>query len=353
MKLYSNVSLIFITWLLLSLVIGFLSFNLVPHSDLFKNTSLGSFANWDGRHYLNIAEFGYGENSQYAFFPLYPLLIGLITRITQNYLLSGVLISVVCSFLGLQILYRLILNDFNRKIAGEVILYLLFFPTSFYFLTVYSEGLFFFLTIASFYFLRKRQLGWAVMFTSLASATRPAGVALVLVLLVSTHLTEGIGRKNYFVLLSPLGLILYCIFLYNRTGDPLFFITAESYWLRSLSLPVVPFWETIKSLSIFGFTNTNLMAFLDLAFAVFGVGFVIRSFRFLPLPYSVYTLASVGMPLVTASLLSMPRFLVVIFPIFILVSLIKNKYLILAYQMTSLMLLSLFIALFVNGYWVS
>ena len=42
----------------------------------------------------------------------------------------------------------------DKKIAEKVILALLFFPTSFYFLTAYSEGLFFFLIVATFYFLR-------------------------------------------------------------------------------------------------------------------------------------------------------------------------------------------------------
>lgn len=353
MKLYPNVSLIFIIWLLSVLFIGLLSFNLFPHSGFFESVFLRSFSNWDGGHYLNIAEFGYSEKSQYAFFPLYAVLIRLITQITQDYLFSGILISVVCSFLGLHILYRLILIDFDRKIAEKAIYFLLFFPTSFYFLTVYSEGLFFFFTVAAFYFLRQRKLIWAVILTSLISATRPVGVALVLALLINTLLDGGIGRKNWYVLLSPLGFILYCIFLYNQTGDPFYFITAENYWLRSLSLPVVPFWETIKNLSTSGFISTNFTAFLDLIFAVIGVGFVIRSFRFLPLPYSIYGLVSVGIPLFTTSLTSMPRFLLIVFPIFILLALMKNKYLILIYQMISLMLLSLFIALFVNGYWIS
>lgn len=167
------------------------------------------------------------------------------------------------------------------------------------------------------------------------------------------QITTGINRKNWMILLSALGFLSYCLFLYNQTGDPFYFITAENYWLRHLSLPVIPFWETLKSLSTLGFKGINLTAFLDLIFAMFGVGLMIRSFRFLPLPYSIYGLASVAIPLFTTSLTSMPRFLLMVFPIFILFALMKNKYLILTYQMISLMLLSLFIALFVNGYWVS
>lgn len=360
MRLYPNITVIFIVWFLAILFIAFAAFNLLPNSGRFEDDFLKSVANWDGGHYLGIAQFGYSEKFQYAFFPLYPILIKYLTLITQNYLASGILISIICSFLGLHVLYKLLSADFEKKIAEKAILFLLFFPTSFYFLTVYSEGLFFLLVVSSFYFLRQQKLFWAIIFASLASATRLTGLAVVLALLVDIQLRAGFNRKNWFVLFSPLGLILYCVFLYNRVGDPFYFIFAENHWLRYLSLPVVPFWETIRSLSTPGFITTNFMPFLDLVFAILGVGFAARAFRFLPPFYSVYGILAVGIPLFSPSLSSMPRFLLVVFPIFLLLGLIKNeqssptgKYFILIYQLISLMLLALFVALFVNGYWVS
>jgi len=353
MRLYPNISAIFIVWSLAVLFIGFSAVNLFPHSGRFDQDFFKSLSNWDGGHYLGIAQFGYSEKFQYAFFPLYPILIKYLTEMTQNYFLSGILISVICSFFGLQILYKLISADFDKKLAEKAITFLLFFPTSFYFLTVYSEGLFFYLVVSTFYFLRQQKLFWAVAFASLASATRLAGLAVVIALLVDIHLRGGINRKNWSVLFAPLGFILYCLFLYNQTGDPFYFITAENHWLRSLSLPVVPFWETIRNLSTPGFINTNFMAFLDLLFAILGVGLAIRAWRFLTPVYSIYSLLAVGIPLFSPSLSSMPRFLLVVFPIFLLLALIKNKNLVLIYQLISVMLLSLFIALFINGYWVS
>src|SRR3989344_6780560 len=348
MKLYSNITVIFIIWILAVLFIAFSVFNLLPHSDRFQNNFLTSFSNWDGGHYLGIAEFGYSEKFQYAFFPLYPLLIKLLTEITQNYLLSGILISIICTFLGLHIFYKLVSLDFDKRLAEKACIYLLFFPTAFYFLTVYTEGLFFFLTISTFYFLREKKLLLATIFAIFASATKVAGLAVVIALIVEVHLLFGISKKNFYIFLSPLGFILYCYFLNTQTGDPFYFITAQNHWLRSLSMPFTPFWETIRNLSSPGFTSTNYTAFLDLLFAIFGVGLIIRSFRFLPFSYSIYGLVSLALPLFSTSLSSMPRFLLVIFPIFILLSLLKDKYLILGYQMISLMLLGLFVALYIN-----
>ncbi len=341
MKLYPNVAFYFSIWLISLLLISFIGFFTMPHSNVFSGNFFQSLSNWDGGHFLGIAEHGYSEKFQYAFFPLYPLLTGFLGRITKDYLLAGDLISVTASFFGMQFLYKLVELDFDKEKAKKVILLLVCFPTSFFFLTVYSEGLFFFLVVATFYFLRTKKLLWATILASLASATRLAGLALVIALFIEVF-KSGVNRRNAFVLLAPLGFLIYCWYLYTRIGDPFYFLVAQNHWQRSLVLPGMNFLDSIKNLK-----------FRDLLFAIFGVGLALRSFRFLPLSYSIYALVSLLLPLSTPSLESMPRYLLPIFPLFILVAIIKNKHTISAYQMISLVLLCLFIVLFVNGYWVA
>lgn len=354
MKLYPNVTYIFIIWLIAVLVAGYLGFATLPGSGKFTNDNFWqSLKNWDGGHYTGIAQIGYDEKFQYAFFPLYPLAIKTVNGVTQNYLAAAILVSVASTFFGLQILYKLVMLDFDRKIAEKVILALLFFPTSFFFLIAYSEGLFFLLTVAAFYFLRQNKLFWATIAVALASATRLIGLAVVAGFLIDILTRQGLNRRNWFVLFSPLGFIIYIIFLYQQTGDPFYFITAENHWQRTLTTPVAGFWETLKTIASDGISETNISSFVDLIFAVFGVGFVIRAFRFLPTSFAVYSLISVAIPLFTPTLSSMPRFLLVVFPLFILVALVKNRYVVLFLQVVSLMLLAVFTALFTAGYWVS
>lgn len=352
MKLYTNVTIIFCIWTISLLTCFYLAFSTMPPSNFFAHDFFRNLANWDGGHFLGIAEFGYSKDYQYAFFPLYPLTIKALTNITGNYLVSALLISLVSSFLALHLLYNLVLLDFNKKIAEKVILALLFFPTSFYFLTAYSEGLFFLLTLATFYFLRKNNLLLATVAVSLASATRLVGLVVVFSYFLEIQ-TRGFSKKNWFVFLAPLGFIIYGWYLYNRMGDPFYFVTAEKYWQRSLAIPGLSFWESLKQLSSWGFFGVNFNVFLDLLFAIFGLGFAIRSFRFLPPAYSVYSLISLALPIFTPTLSSMPRFILIVFPIFILISLIKNKYFFFSYQIISLMLLATFAALYINGYWVA
>lgn len=353
MKLYTNVSVIFCIWLTTLLIVSFLGFSVFVHSGVFSNDFFKSLANWDGGHFLGIAQNGYKQDFQYAFFPLYPLLIRLMNQVTQNYLLAAILINLVCSFFAMHILYRLILEDFKKEIAEKVVFFLLFFPTSFYFLAAYSEGLFFFLTVLSFYLLKRKKLFLATVAVFLVSATRLVGLAVVVGYLIEIGLSKGFNRKNWYVLFAPVGFILYCWFLYTKTGDFFYFLVSETHWQREITIPVFGFWDTLTTLVKPGFISGHFNSFLDLLFAIFGLGLVIRTFRFLSPGYSLYSIFSIALPLFTPSLSSIPRFVLVIFPIFILIAFTKNKYIVLAYQVISLMLLSVFAVLFINGYWVS
>src|SRR3989344_1080440 len=344
MKFYPSVTIIVLIWILSVSMIFFIG----KEGNFFE-----SLSNWDGGHYIGIAQNGYSEKFQYAFFPLYPITINLLNNFVGNYLLSAVLISIISTFFGLQLLYKLMSLDFDRKIADKVIAGILIFPTSFYFLTAYSEGLFFLLTIAAFYFLRTRKLFWAVVFASLASATRLSGLAVVLGLIIEVYLTEGINKKNWYILLSPLGFLIYCYFLYTNTGDPFYFITAENYWLRTLSIPGLGFWETLKSIFTPQFVEKNITAVTDLIFSIFGLGMTIRAFRFLPISYCLFAFISVALPLFTPSLSSIPRFLLPVFPIFILLAFIKDRNLSFFYQLLFIMLLSAFSIMYISGKWVA
>lgn len=353
MKLYTNVNFNFAIWAVAILTIFFFGFSSFPHSGKFESSFLENLTNWDGGHFVGIAKFGYTEDFQYAFFPLYPIVIRGVNQFIQNYTLSSVLISAFSAFLAVNILYRLVSMDFNKKIAEGSVFWLLLFPTSFYFLTAYSEGLFFLFVVSTFLFLRKGNLFLATVFAIFASATRMAGLAVVLALLIEVLQTQRISRKNWYVLLSPLGFLIYCFYLFGQTGDPFYFLTAELHWQRDVTVPTVSFWETLKSLSQPSFISENFNSFLDLIFAIFGVGLGIRAFRFLPVSYSVYSMVSVLLPLFTPTLSSMPRFLLPVFPIFILLALTGKKSLIFGYQLISIMLLSAFAILFISGYWVS
>lgn len=312
-----------------------------------------SLANWDGTHFIKIAEQGYSVLQEYAFFPLYPLLIKIFAFIFRNYLFSAILINIVSTFLSIKFLFKLVSLEFDKKIAKKTCFYLLIFPTSFYLFMAYSEGLFLLFAVLTFYFLKKEKFYLSLLFVGLASLTRFVGIALAFVFIYKIIEKYGKDKKSLIILFSFWGTGLYCLYLFLQAGNPFAFVVAESTWFRQLTAPWISIWYSIFYLSIPFFETYKIYVYFELFFTIFGLGLVIRSFRFLPKHYFIFGAVSLLIPLFTGTLMSIPRFLILIFPIFIMLAMVKNKLIINIYVVTSLVLLIIFSILFINGFWIS
>jgi Gpi18-like mannosyltransferase len=109
----SSISILISKWPPVSKVDDFLRFFLIP------------FASWDGAYFLKIAMEGYTAEPNYAFFPLFPLLMRLsaeyLFRIFEHWLslitrcmLSGVLISLICHGLSARLLFWITMEMFGN-----------------------------------------------------------------------------------------------------------------------------------------------------------------------------------------------------------------------------------------------
>ena len=122
---------------------------------------LEMWARWDSGFYLEIAKYGYTynptEQTSAAFFPLYPLLIKLLSFMTTDPVLAGFIVSNTCFYIALIILYKLTLMDFSKVVANRTLIYLALFPTSFFFSAVYTESIFLMLILLAVYAGRKQR----------------------------------------------------------------------------------------------------------------------------------------------------------------------------------------------------
>ena len=153
------ITIIFIIWRLNLELLNFLGRFILPEKNSFFGTI--PWANFDGVHYLSIAKSGYFQYEQ-AFFPLYPLLIRFLAPLFGgNFVISGFIISNLSLLFSLFIFWKLIgldelkLNSEKRK---WVLIFFLFFPTAFFFGSLYTESLFLLLILGSFYFLYKKKI---------------------------------------------------------------------------------------------------------------------------------------------------------------------------------------------------
>ena len=130
------------------------------------------WANMDGRHFIKTATQGY-SGTNFAYFPLYPLLINLVSGATiLTPILSGLFISLLSVVLAVYYLFKIIDLDKHKVSKTEVALLLFFFPYGFVLNTVYADALFLFLTTASFYYARRGKWWATGVFALPASLTR-------------------------------------------------------------------------------------------------------------------------------------------------------------------------------------
>jgi len=376
---YSFVLTSFFIWLAVLLFIIFLSTRLLPLQANFlggglanyvKNPYLWAFGNYDGEHYVSIARLGYGFGEQ-AFFPLYPVLIGLVSKIfgstILSYNISGIVISLMSFLIGLIGFYKLLRIDFSEKVTRLAIVALLTFPTSFYFGAVYTESLFFTLTIWALLMARQKKWLAASLIAMLLTATRFVGIIIIPVILVewlvSIWKNKDWSKKiPWAVLIAPIGLLSYMLFLLKKVGDPFaFFNTLASFGEQRSShlilLPQVFYRYMVKILPALHttFWPTLFTTYLEFVIGLLFLIIICLSFKKLRLSYWFFLLFGYLIPTFSGSFSSLPRYVLVLFPTYILVGLMaaKSKKVFFAIATISFILLVVSFSLFARGYWVS
>jgi len=336
--------------------------HLSPNSYPFINM----WARWDGGWYLQIAQHGYRfvptEQSNVAFFPLYPDLIAVVHHgiplpHDAGWLLVGIIVSNVALLVALIYLYQLVRLDYDRRTAARVVLYLCIFPTTLFLSAVYSESLFLALVVSAFYYARAGRWFFVGALSAAAALCRPPGV-----LLIAPLAFEYLSQKEFqwrrikpdslALLLAPMALAGHLTFLRWRFGDWNVLAKAESMkgWSRHLTLP----WNTLRH----SFPDKNSFNGFHGAFEFFFIvalfGLVIFGcFRLRP-SYSIY--AAVSLVFITSwgDLSSVPRFGLVIFPAMIaLVLLGQNNAFHRAYLVLSTILALLSMVVFSQWGWVA
>lgn len=320
-----------------------------------------SRANFDGNHYLDIAVKGYGY-SQQAFFPLYPKLITFFSPIFRSPVGIGIAISLLSFIIGLYLLTKLLALDYSQPVIKYSVLALLFFPVSFYFSFVYTEGLFFLLIVSSFYFARKNHWLLAALTGFLAAYTRLAGIFIFPALLIELWQSHRFTPvKLIYLCLIPFGLGLFMLFLDQSTGDPLAFIHVQSLFRQGRSEDVVliyqVFWRYLKML--FTVNRADPLFMTIVLEAGVGIVFFFTSLISLVrhrLSYAVFGLLSYLLPTLTGTFTSLPRYVLICFPSFIILGeafsksspVFKRLFL-----LGSSVLFIIYTSLFIRGYWVS
>jgi len=326
------------------------------------NSFLGIWSRWDAVSYLKIAEFGYvsvGEGRfLIVFFPLYPLLTALFEIVVGDYLISAFIVSAVAS-LALGLAFReLVRLDYSEKTAQLAVLFLFIFPTSYFLHIPYTESLFLALTISCFLSARKRIWLAAGILGAFACLTRINGLILIPALVFEIweeyRETRRFNRKWLFLALIPAGFGAYLVLNYFVTGSPtMFLIYQRDHWHRYFRVPWEGILETYRMIFNPNPADGQMQGVNELFFVIIGLFATVIGWQYLRNSYRVWMIANWLLLVSTSFVLSVPRYTLSLFPIFILMALAaaRNWWINVLFIVWSILFLSLFITQFVRGLW--
>jgi hypothetical protein len=360
------------------------------------NLLVAPVARWDAVWYLVIAHHGYrpelasfGTGPRAAFFPLYPLGVRALSELGAPPIAAGVALSLAALAAALYGIHRLSTLELDRlagrngdarrrrvspgfgqrrvsprfghsahrgEVARLAVLVTALAPMAFFFSAVYSESLYLALSVGLFWCARQGRWGWAGVLGALASATRSAGLVLVVPMVVLYlygpredrppdfpdrawwQPRYAIRRDALWVAALPVGVGAYMAYLALAGGSALLPFHAQEAWNRHFAGPYVAVWDGARAAfdgirQLLSFQRTHVYfklaggdPFVDaghnvmlFAFLVAAAPMVVGVLRRLPLAYGAYVLAALALPLsypvAPQPLMSLPRFEVVLFPL--------------------------------------
>ncbi|MGN6562507.1 MAG: hypothetical protein ACTHMU_07595, partial [Thermomicrobiales bacterium] len=317
---------------------------------------------WDACWYGQIAVAGYlPDNPSVAYLPLYPVLMRLASiPLAGNLTLAGLLISSLAYIAAVVGLYVLVCYDFDCTIARRSILYLSLFPSAFYLFMPYTEALFLALTIWALYAARQGKWLWVALGALLASLTRTQGCLLVIPIAweIVCHRGRASNSGRHWqaalALIAPIaGELAFLVYSKVTTGWTM--LSAQSaQWGATYQPPWLLLWHSWQTIIAAG----SIIETLNLTLLILFAALALVGLRYLPLSYNLYVAPQIALltirQMAFTPLASATRYLLVLFPVFIVLALVcHNRWCHRLYCVTSVMLMIVMVYLFLLGAFVA
>jgi hypothetical protein len=360
-------------------------------TDPFLNTQVG----WDSEFYLSIALQGYDDpkvrtapplpeakppfdklSINYAFFPVYPLLIRALAM-PLSFLaaigispvgiatLAGVIISALGTLAGLLALADLTQSgqasgQDPSQAKGRANLraatYLLIFPSSFFLAQVYTEGLFVGLSFGCLALLERQRWGGATGLATIAVLTRAVGVLLVVPL--GGAWVKRLWQEGFTLRAVGQGLLLGIPILVHLTwrasfwGEAFGIVQRQFFGCQLLNFQkALPLWGQ-GLLALLGDNSAATVHYaIELAAVVLGFTACLLTLKRYP-AISIYGLAIMLTSTTCGTAWSISRYLLTVPSVFLVLNQLGRSELFdRLWSMISLLLLALLTTLFCFDFW--
>jgi hypothetical protein len=314
--------------------------------------------NWDTLHYLGLAEHGYvaaGDSRvSLVFFPLYPWLIRLTAFFARDYMAAALIVSGFASVAAALLFRRLARCDESEEVSRNAVWFLFIFPTSFFLHIGYTESLFLALILGCFLAARKERWALAGLLGAGACLTRVNGLILFPALATEVGLqywqTRRINLRWLWLCLVPFGFLGYLWLNHEVTGDFFAFTKImHEHWYKKFAPPWVGIREVyLRTLGM----NVNEGLNELIGVVLVSVCTVWSWVRLRP-SYSVWITLNWLLINSTAYVLSVPRYTLALFPVFLLFAraCTGRRFWFAMVTVWSLLYLALYTGRFAQGVW--
>ncbi|OIP69239.1 MAG: hypothetical protein AUK48_14815 [Oscillatoriales cyanobacterium CG2_30_44_21] len=241
----------------IGLVILTLYHVMVNHTDIKWEKFVDIFSQNDAHHYVFLSQNGYqssGKGVEFiVFFPLYPILIRLLTPIFGNPCIAGLVISNIGSVIG-HIAFALFLLEagFEKRKVWQIMGLLFLTPTAIYFNMVYTEGLFLATTALFLCFLGKKYYSLAAIAGFCSALTRSLGFFCIIPYLAHCWQNK-LWKYNKYALFKslfiPMGTVIYLAINAWTFGDPFYYkVFLKNIWYKELVNPTNQYIHNLVSI---------------------------------------------------------------------------------------------------------
>ncbi|MGP3964648.1 mannosyltransferase family protein [Nonomuraea sp. 3N208] len=318
---------------------------------------LDKWRKWDAGLFITIAQYGYdGEPGRPpdeglpAFFPGLPAVLRLVHFVVPDWAAAGLLVSLVAGAVAMVALARL--AEFEGANGWMAVLALLAFPMAVFLVAGYSEALFLAFAIPAWLAARQGHWAQAVLLAAGASCVRITGLFLALALVVEFIVSRESPRRAGWLVVPFLPLMAYSYYHFSRSGDWLAWKHAqEAGWGREFEWP----WEAWKTTwgSAMGADDFAVAFRMEIAGAVVAVAVLVWLLVLRRWSELAYTGAQAAALMTSAYYLSIPRSLVLWFPLWVLVAKVgtRKAWVLVLYGLISGPLMIVNTARFLSGAW--
>ncbi len=286
---------------------------------------LGRWQHWDASIFVTIARHGYDGDPSGAsdpglpgFFPGFPLALRVVHALVPNWTAAGLLISFASSAVATVALCRLGELEGPAGTGPRAALLLLLSPAAVFLMAGYSEALFLAFAIPSWLLARQGRWPGAAVCCALAAGVRFTGVFLAAALVVEFCTGPFRRRRDMpWPALPFLVPLAYSAYQWTRTGDWLAYQHAQEHWAaHRLTAP----WQALRTTWAMATGRPGYFTVamrLDLLVAAIGVALTLWLLRRRSWSELVYLLPQLVIMLSGAYYISLARYMLTWWPLWI------------------------------------